>query len=308
MINALWNRSAWIRVGTLSIIVSLIGYSVIILSWLVGGLSLLPLLAFDLLSGTFSGLFIIGFTLVFYEVCRVFLTHQSLLLESESLTEEDGNEMVPDDAPPTPDGYDIPRLPDRSGHPIQGLMSYLPMLPLLWVVILLQQLLTAIRPFPPSPTGLAGIGSFIGVFTIMILSHELVHAGVVKLFGHSVSVGHRLPSVVFVVIQGAMIRRWQRIAILGAPLVVVTAGFIIGGFLAEGWIASVLINGALFNILVSSIDVYQVVESLKQPSQTLYFYPETGAMVRYEPDEAYPSLLTQIERQLETIIGPRPDT
>lgn len=305
IVRSLWYTTARARIGTLSFIVSLLGYSAIILGWLAGVVSLLPPLAIDVLTVVFSGLFAIGPTLVFYEVCRRFLRRKALLISPESPTEEESNEVVPDDAPPTPNSYNPPRSPDVSGDPIQGIMLYLPTLPLLWVAIQLQDLLPAIQSEPPS--GLVEIGSFIGVMCIMIVIHELVHAGVMKCFGHSISFGHQLPLAVFVAIEGALVERWQRLIILGAPLVVVTAGFIIAGFLAEGWVASLLFTGALCNILVATGDVYQIVKTLKQPSKTLFYYPEeSGPIVTYELAESSPSLLTRLERQTESIIGPSP--
>lgn len=305
IVRLLWYTTARARIGTLSIIISLLGYSAIILGWLAGVLTLLPTLVIDSLTVVFSGLFAIGPTLVFYEVCRRFLRRKSLLINPESPSEDDSNEMVPDDAPPTPDSYDPPRSPDVSGDPIQGIMLYLPTLPLLWVAIQLQDLLPAIQSEPPS--GLVGIGSFIGAICVIVVIHELVHAGIMKCFRHSLSFGHQLPLAVFVSIEGALVQRWQRLVILGAPLVVVTAGFISGGFLTEGWVASLLFTGAFCNIFAATGDVYQIVKTLKRPAKTLFYYPEeSGPIVTYELAESSPSLLTRLERQIESIIGPSP--
>ena len=251
------------------------------------------------------GLIALGGALAFYEVMRGKLSRQSLLIGPETLTDDEIDEAIPDDAPSPPDGYGTPRLPEGAVGIFQEIMWLIPIIPLVWVSGMLIDVLTAIHPFPPSPDGWVGISATIAVFIIMAVVHELVHAGTMKLFGHSVSFGQRLPFGLHVTINGALIRRWTLLVFLGAPLVIVTAGFIIGGFLAEGWVASVLINGAVYNILVSCGDVYQMVETLKNPTQSLFYYPvESGSTVRYEPNDSSPPLLTRIERQIEAVVGP----
>lgn len=300
----IWPANTRARVGILCSSVGLLGVFGIPVGWVMTPLSDAPLAVVKPLMIVLSGLFVLGVTLLVHVWLKERIA-QAKLLTPGAVGTDDPTQVFSNNPPAPPSGYDEVQEFDPTPAKFQHTQWIVSLFPLFWTFMVLEEILTTIRQIPSVPGGWIKAGYLVGALAIMFVVHEFIHAVVAKHFGYPVTLKHMLPVGVAVVINGAVVRRSEQLMITGAPLLVVTLGFVVFGLISDGLIVWFAFNIALYNLLASPADLYMIFILLQLSPGTLLYHPCTDDPIGvYEPAESSPSVLTRLEQQVTAIIGP----